>query len=209
MLSQHIRQPRLLEALRRFLYNPNDPVSGWKTSLDECPEFKSSVNVHHSAAANFYALSDPSGTGGMRREHIRATSSWFKGPARKDCAFVKDGTSNTLSSPPNVMRILLFLSFEHHGKHYECALVHSYEYSSLTVDEDTGMYVVRPSPDSDTPRFMSVIPLTSIYRAAHLEPVYGTSYVPKHLQPHQSLDAFEFFFVNKFIDHHAFDLLHN
>lgn len=176
--------------------------------MDECPEFEGPVNVHYSAAATFYAPSDPSGQGGMRREHIRATPSWFGGPPRMDCAFVKDATINALSNPPDIVRILLFFSFDYGGQHYDCALVRSFEYSSPTVDEDTGMYVVRPSSVSDTPGFISVIPLTSIFRAAHLDPVYGTSYVPTHLQNYQSLDAFQSFFVNKFIDHHAFELLH-
>lgn len=47
------------------------------------------VSVFHSAAATFFAPSDPSGTGGMQREYIHSTPSWRNGPAHYDTVFIK------------------------------------------------------------------------------------------------------------------------
>ena len=54
--------------------------------------------------------------------------------------------------------------------------------------------------------FISVIHLDCIVRAAHLIAVYGNEVVPESLTLHDSLDTFQSFYVNKFIDHHAFEI---
>jgi hypothetical protein len=53
---------------------------------------------------------------------------------------------------------------------------------------------------------ISVIHLDTILRAAHLIPVYGEGYISKNLDSSQSLDAFPSFYVNKFADHHSFEI---
>jgi len=52
-----------------------------------------------------------------------------------------------------------------------------------------------------------VIDINSIARGAHLLPVYGSSRVPEDFIHHDALDRFQSFFVNKFVDHHAFEFL--
>jgi hypothetical protein len=45
-------------------------------TLNDLPDFYGRVAVYNSAIAKFYAPSDLSGVGGMRRERIRAMQSW-------------------------------------------------------------------------------------------------------------------------------------
>lgn len=209
-LGIEIQQPRLLEFIRRFLYDqvyPGGFLFGTDVSISECPNFTGNLNVHYSAAATFFAPSDPSGVGGMHREHIRASPSWFKGSSRFDCAFVRQQGLHALQTQPDIVRILLLFSFKFSGAFYHCALVRFFEYISDEVDEDTGMYIVRPSKASDMQFPVLVISLDLIIRAAHLIPVFGTANVPRELNNSQSLDAFQYFYVNKYVDHHAFELL--
>jgi hypothetical protein len=74
------------------------------------------------------------------------------------------------------------------------------------ADENTGMWIVQPDFNPDGSRCMAVIHLDSIVRAAHLLGLCGNKYVPKELTCENSLDAFPSFFVNKFVDHHAFEI---
>ena len=48
--------------------------------------------------------------------------------------------------------------------------------------------------------------LESIFRAAHLMGVCGEGFVPKTLTADYSLDFFDSFYVNKYVDHHAFEI---
>ncbi|OBZ67134.1 hypothetical protein A0H81_12921 [Grifola frondosa] len=79
-LGHEIGQPRLPELISRFLYeqlNPESAVSGMHVPLTACPAFDEAISVFYSAAATYYAPSDPSGVGGMHRERIRATPLWW------------------------------------------------------------------------------------------------------------------------------------
>ncbi|KZT07446.1 uncharacterized protein LAESUDRAFT_618937, partial [Laetiporus sulphureus 93-53] len=53
---------------------------------------------------------------------------------------------------------------------------------------------------------LSIIPLTSILHAVHLIPVYGTASIPHGLSNSQTLDMYRAFYVDKFADHHAFEI---
>ena len=105
------------------------------------------------------------------------------------------------------------MGIEHHmgmlGPLHHCAL-------PCLPDEDTGMWVVcpgrLPDPDgaegSDHIPFITVINISEIIRAAHLSGVNTNLEVPEKMRSYESLDTYKMFFVNKFIDHHAFELLH-
>ncbi|KAF8263398.1 hypothetical protein EI94DRAFT_1597502 [Lactarius quietus] len=54
---------------------------------------------------------------------------------------------------------------------------------------------------------MEVIHVDLIAQAAHLFPVYGNSWVPKDFDHHCALDAYNTFFVNHFVDHHAHEFI--
>jgi len=53
---------------------------------------------------------------------------------------------------------------------------------------------------------MDIIHLDSVVRAAHLLGVCGESFVPRDLTCDNSLDRFNSFYVNKFADHHSFEI---
>ena len=62
-------------------------------------------------------------------------------------------------------------------------------------------------PDRDTGDgsvHAAVIHLEAVLHAAHLIGVYGNDILPKDLTFTDSLDAFALFYVNKFINNHAF-----
>lgn len=171
--------------------------------------FNEPICVYPSAVATFYAPSDRCGTGGMRTERIRAVPSWRKGQGRYDCVFIKDSSSPTIPNTVrdfNIARVRSFFSSTYCGVLYSFALVHDFTFIGKKSDNETGMWIVR-RPRSPRAR---VVLLNSIYRAAHLIPVYHAARVPvqKTQTPERCLDDYEFFYVNKFIDHHAFEIAH-
>ncbi|EIM87672.1 uncharacterized protein STEHIDRAFT_56247 [Stereum hirsutum FP-91666 SS1] len=213
-LAIHIGEPTLPELTRRFLYDqllaPDLAAQGFSSddvdSVDDLPLIFSSISVFHSAVATFYAPSDESGIHGMRRERIRSTRSWRKGPARRDCAFVVQDQEEKGMKGLDVVRILLLFSFRHDGVLYPCALVHWYKKVGRSPDSVSGMWKVKPDEDCHG-RVLTVVHLDSLFRAAHLIPVYGKDFrVPSRWKHTDSLDAFATFYVNKFVDHHAHEI---
>jgi hypothetical protein len=162
------------------------------------------VSVFHSAVATFFAPGDASGTRGMRREMIRSTPSWRGGPPRRDCAFVVEDEEKTGMSGMTVVRIILFFSVEYNGMHYPCALVEWFH--KVGCDPVTGMWVVRPDRTRGR-RDRTVVHLDCFLRAAHLIPVFGKEKMPPDFKYSYSLDTFEAYYVNKYIDHHAYEIV--
>jgi hypothetical protein len=164
------------------------------------------ISIFYSAMATYYAPSDPSGVGSMRSEHIRSTSSWRRGRARYDCAFVNSRPDVEGMRGLDVVQILQFFSFTFRDKMYPCALVRWFSPLDEERDEDTGMWMVQPEVTPDGAPVISVIHLDCILRAAHLLPIYGNTPVPVTMTFHDSLDAFPAYYVNKYADHHAFEI---
>ncbi|KAG2106172.1 uncharacterized protein F5147DRAFT_746322 [Suillus discolor] len=131
---------------------------------------------------------DCSGIGGMRREHIRAYAA-VEGMGGMD-----------------IGHVMCFFSFTFEEVSYPCAVVRWFEKANDGPDEDTGMWIVKPSYDTDHSLLVGIIHINSIYWAAHLIPIYGTHTIPKDLKHYDSYDAFCAFYVNKFADHHAFEI---
>jgi hypothetical protein len=142
----------------------------------------------------------------MHREHIRATSSWRRGPARYDCAFVDSHPELEGMRGLDVVRVLLLFSFPFKGITYPCAFVRWFSIIGEDCDEDTGMWMVQPAVTEDGLPDVSVIHLDCVFRAAHLLPIYGETQIPDNVSHHNSLDAFVAFYVNKYADHHAFEI---
>ncbi|KAG2029184.1 hypothetical protein BDR03DRAFT_936876 [Suillus americanus] len=159
------------------------------------------------AAASFYAPSDLSGTGGMRREHIQATTSWQGGPAWNDCVFVSmnDEVSCSLDGLA-VARVLCFFGLQYRGKYFQCAVVQWFSYVTDSRDPDTGMYIVTPSTNDNGTPDVSIIHIDCIFRVAHLIPVYGNNFIPCEITLHNSHNMFRAFYINKYADHHAFKI---
>jgi hypothetical protein len=142
----------------------------------------------------------------MRSERIHAISAWRNGPGRYDCVFINTDASAAGMLGLDIARVRLLFSFKHEDTIFPCALVHWFSRVGDSPDEHTGMWIVEPDFAEDGTPSASVIHIDTIYRAAHLMPKYGNGPVPRHLSSTQSLDAFNSYYVNKYIDHHAFEI---
>jgi hypothetical protein len=206
-IAVEIEQPDLPNLIQQFIYKErhSDDVSD-DSSVSALPTFYGKINVYPSAVATFHAPSDISGIGGMRRERIRAVKSWRKGPGRYDTIFVNTDSSIEGMRGLDIARVRLFFSFSHDGVDYPCALVRWFSRVGDLPDDNTGMWVVEPESLDDGEPFMSIVHLDTIVRASHLLPVFGQGHVSRTLKFPDTLDTFSRFYVNKFIDHHAFEI---
>jgi hypothetical protein len=165
------------------------------------------VWVFDGAVALFHAPSDPSGIHGMKRERIHCTQQWRSRGPREDCMLVAVDPEDAMDGL-QAARVKLFFSLEYEEEMFHCALVHWYDDYSEDLDSDTGMRVIVPSFLEDNRPHLDVISLDAIVRASHLLPIAGTTLVPSRLSYTDTLDSFRAFYLNSFIDHHMFDLLH-
>jgi hypothetical protein len=207
-ITEVIDQPDLVNLIQQFLHDQccSDSESDESSSNNlNLPEFHGKICIFSSAVATFHAPSDISGIGGMRYEHIHAVATWRKGPAHYDCVFVNTDPSAKGMHGFDITRVCLLFSFKYEGTTYPCALVHWYSCVGDSPDEDMGMWVIEPDYLKDGTHFASVIHLDMIFRAVHLMAVYGNEYTPTYLSFDQSLDAFCTCYVNKYIDHQAFE----
>ena len=75
-------------------------------------------------------------------------------------------------------------------------------------DDKTGFWMVEPELYQNGQPHLAIIHLNTIYRAAHLIPAYHTSdFIKQSLTMHDTLDEFKVFYVNHFVDHHAFEIV--
>jgi len=156
--------------------------------------------------AVFYSPSDPSGDRGMHRESIRSTPCWRKSAPRYDTVFVERDSTLAGIRGLDVVRVLGLFSFVWLGEYYPCALVRWFIHVADEPDELTGMWVVQPDDNADGSPAVGVIHLDSVLRAAHLLPVFADTFAPVDLSAEHSLNKFLSFYVNKYIDYHAFEL---
>lgn len=199
------------EFLRGQLHGDSESDADSSISNSDFPTYtiSSSVSVFHSAVATFFAPSDLSGVGGMHSEWIRAHPNWRKSYPRYDTVFLEKD-SNVRGFPGlHVARVFLFFSFKYQGKTYPCALIQWYiPVDESGPDDDVGMWMVKPEFLNDGNRNMSVVHLDCILRAAHLLPVFpGGRPIPSDVDFTNSLDHFKAFYVSKYADHRAFEIL--
>lgn len=164
------------------------------------------MSVFHSAIATFYAPSDLSGLGGMHSECIQSTPHWRKREARYDTVFLEWDPDIPGMGGLHVGRVFLFFSLCYDGTRYPCALIQWFSTISDGPDEDTGMWIVQPDLDANGQRALEVVHVHSILRGAHLIPIYGQNRLPLDIHYTDSLDIFQAYYVNKYIDHHAFEI---
>jgi hypothetical protein len=206
-LGRHVGHPELKELIRRFLSEQLHDTDGFQVELDDCPEFSSSVFVYHSAVSTFFAPSDESGIGGMRQERIRATPTWFNGRGRHDTILLEADPEVEGFAGLHVARVLMFLSFTHARMRYPCALIHWYSAVGNDPCELTGMWKVQPDFKHDGTPYKAIVHMECILRAAHLMPVYGAQFLAEDFSFEDTLDTFRLLYVNKFIDHHANEIV--
>lgn len=205
-IANRISLPQFPQLLSSYLQKDVVPHASSAAKL-RLQQFSSlQLDIHPSAVATFHAPSDGSGTAGMCRKRIRAVDSWMGGPGRYDTVFIKENPDAvTVSGGLSVGRVKLLFSLALPGEVLECALIHHFGVLGTKADEDMGMWTVRPLLRQLRPK-LSVIPLQKIFRAAHLIPVYSAERVPYKFSPAQTLDHYKKFYINKFVDIHAFKI---
>ncbi|KAH9044271.1 hypothetical protein EDB85DRAFT_1854718, partial [Lactarius pseudohatsudake] len=188
-ITTYIKQPTFPALVQHFLYyqlssgsRPNADTSDSETlRVRGLPVSNKKVSLYTSASSIFFAPSDPCGVHGLRREQIRSTWSWRKGPLRHDVVLVNMGD----------------------------ALVWWYTLSddSARRDEATGMWLVEREYDRHEQPLLGVVHINTIFRAVHLLPYFGREPVRMHFSYTDTLDSFANYYVNKFADHHSFEIL--
>jgi hypothetical protein len=107
----------------------------------------------------------------------------------------------------DVAQVQLFFSFTFENVSYSCALVRWFSRIGDHPDDDSGMWKVEPDYDTSGSPVMAIIHLDAIFRAVHLIGVSGKHFLPQGFSFHHSLQHFHAFFVNRFADHHAFEIV--
>ena len=105
-----------------------------------------------------------------------------------------------------VAHALLFFSFTIDDKLHQCALIHWFSISGDHPDPDNSMWVATPDYSGDT-RDLAVIHIDSIFRATHLLPIFNDTPLCHTLDYTATLDSFQSFYINTYIDYHAYETL--
>ncbi|TFK62832.1 hypothetical protein BDN72DRAFT_776652 [Pluteus cervinus] len=208
-LQLQLRLP--LEALlRRFLYEQLHPNPSEAVELSDCPFIDPlmHIKINHSVRAIFSAPSDRSNIRCLRQEIIRATPNWKNTGPRHDCVFINDapGEGRCGFTSLGVAQVQLFFTFEHDQITYPCALVHWFRTVGDEPSSTTRMWKVKPLYNGANQRVQSIVHANSIVRSAHLVGVYGEQFLDSKYTYQRSNTAFKSYYVNKFVDHHAYEI---
>ncbi|KAI6011092.1 hypothetical protein EDC04DRAFT_2871132 [Pisolithus marmoratus] len=205
-LAIELNIPQFHDILWCFLqsqlqHDDHDPED---VPLDECPFYDGSVNVYNSMSSTFYAPSDVSGLHGMCHKHICCSPTWRNKGSCYDCVFVITNPHTKGMLGLDVTRVLCFFSFKHLGMEYPCVVICWFDHVG-DGPNNTGMWVVHMCNAQD----IAIIHIDTIYCAAQLIPVYASQHGidPASIKLNESYDKFQFYYVNKFADHHAFEIV--
>ncbi|KAI1786865.1 hypothetical protein LXA43DRAFT_897215 [Ganoderma leucocontextum] len=209
-LAPELAQPQLHEYVTRFVFQQLYPDLPIPADLDDdgmppVPR-RLKLGVHSCASAIFYAPTEISGPGGMHREIIRATPSWHGKFPHYDTVLVVVHPELQGMMRFRVARVRQFLSFTYDDDLYSCALVEWFITDEDGPDSATGMWIVRPEEVANE-QVTSIIALSSIARACHLMPVLYRTFLPADFHFSETLDAFQAYYVNCYIDYHAHETI--
>lgn len=172
---------------------------------DLCSFYLGKIYVFNSMSATFYTPSDLCGTDGMQQEFICAYPNWWNDGPRYDCVFVVTDPDTEGLRGLDVAWVLVFFSFKFQGEQFSCTIIWWFDRVGNAPNDDTGMWIIKPSSNASRQPKIAVIHIDSIFHAAHLIPVYGTLPIPSQgIPPNKSYDHFHLFYINKYADHHAF-----
>ena len=211
-LAHSLDEPDLVNKLRSFSADQTrasdhkSDASLVDDSDNQLPEIDDLITLYPSAVATYFAPSDLSGVGGMHSERIRATSNWRNEGPRYDTVFVNTNPNKDGMRGLDIARIKQFFSFKSQGHLYPCAMVQWYSPRGDEPDKDTGMWIVELDVYEDGKPITDIIHLDTIVRASHLIAVYGNKPLPKGIPFCYALELFNSYYVNKYIDHHAFEI---
>ncbi|KAH9040802.1 hypothetical protein EDB85DRAFT_2072152 [Lactarius pseudohatsudake] len=207
-LTEHIHAPNLPLLMQQFLFDQLNPdqLPAVQQPWVALPNIQSKVLVFHSARAIFYAPSDVSGSHGMHRQIIRSTPSWRQKEARYDCVLIVEDQDRPGMRGLIVGRVRTFFSFTYNETVYPCALIDRFKRVGRGPDPVTGMWRVQPE-FMGSRLAQSVVHIETILRNVHLIPVFGSGSIPHRLHYSNSLDIFSMYYVNKYADHHSFEVV--
>lgn len=211
-LAHSLDEPDLVNKLCSFSTDQtcasdyNSDASLVDDSDNQLPKIDDLITLYPSAVATYFAPSDLSGVGGMHSEHIHATSNWRNEGPRYDTVFVNTNPDKDGMRGLDISCTKQFFSFKSQGHLYPCAMVQWYSPRGDEPDEDTGMWIVEPDVYEDGWPITDIIHLDTIVRASHLIAMYGNKPFPKGTPFCYALDLFHSYYVNKYIDHHAFEI---
>jgi len=136
---------------------------------------------------------------------------WQGGPLRQDTVLVNTGHGGNTQLPMSsyvAAWVLLFFLFTYGGDDYCMALVWWYILTNDSGhrDEATGMWLVECEYQNEEPH-LSVIHVDAILCAVHLLLFFGHEPVVRVVTQDNSLDRFGRFYVNRYVDHQAFEIL--
>lgn len=199
----------LPELCHRFLYdqvNPDSPVLGEETPLQDCPLFTGKVSRFTSGCAIFSAPTEDCGSKGMHVQIVRSTARWRNGKARYDTVLLQNEDDEDPMHGMLVGHVLTFLSLVHEDTRYDTALIEWFLPLGEEPDPMTGMWIVRPEVCRGN-RNIGLVHTDCIIRGCHLVGVYGRHRVPRDFHFSLSLDAFDIY-LNHYIDYHAHEYIH-
>jgi len=104
--------------------------------------------------------------------------------------------------------VLVFFSFTYAGEDFPVVLVWWYTLSNDARhrDEATGMWLIEQEFCGEEPHLV-VVHVGSIFHVVHLLPFFGKEWVPQGFSNNDTLDKYTKFYVNRFADHHSFEIL--
>ena len=209
-----VDEPNLTQLIQEFVYHQHHPSSG-ACNIPNLPPFYEKIIIHTATVTTFHAPSDLSGIGGMKHERIYAVSCWRNGPGHYNTLFTSAASDN-MDKDLSTCGILglevacahLFFSFTLDGIEYPCTLVHWFSHPTDMSNGITGMYTVEPDHLPNGQPMTAVVHLDTVFRAVHLIPVFPNQpALSKHQCHEQMLDQFSEFYVNKYINYHAFEVV--
>lgn len=195
--------------IRRFLYDQiylDEHLSSEHADLDDCPDFRGRVGVYLCATSTFYAPSELAGSGGMHREIIPSTPTWYTEYERRDTVLIQDSSDDDPMGGMAVGRVMRILSVTYDGIRYPFVYVERYKVEGNAPDPLTGMWIVHPEMCRRR-RSVALVHIDCVVRACHLIGVYGTTPVPLRFHFADSLDAFKAFYLNRFADYHSHECI--
>jgi hypothetical protein len=205
-LTAYIEEPQFKRVFLEYLYSARHPNRLLPSDIHLYMAFPGRIHVYHSAVARFYAASDACGVGGMQRQIIRCNPSW-RNRTRMDTVFVAENDEPGMQGMLIAQTRLLFsFTDPYNDTTHACALVNWFPTIGEEPDPVTGMWMVEREVDGGE-RPLQVIPLGTIVRGSHLLPDYGKGKLPENFSYIDSLEAFERYFVNSYIDNHAHEML--
>jgi hypothetical protein len=150
----------------------------------------------------------------MHREVMRSTALWYRSYERRDTILFADARPPVDDDPQvfggmSVGRVKRFLSLDHAGTKYTCALVELFGRTSADVDPLTGMWVIRPLVHRGRGgrRRLALVHTDHIFRSCHLIGRYGNARIPLRFHFSRSHDSFRSFYLNHYADYHAHECI--